>query len=122
MTVFTSWQAQGLTGNAVLEAQRSWLGQLAENLSVRLQQDSSAVSVGDCLAQLMSGLLQSLVSAEEAVLEQGLPIDTLVEEHNLLCEEVLDLIERHERGVRVGLELLDLLHECLGSHDQYTRH
>lgn len=122
MTVFTSWQAQGLVGNAVLDAQRSWLGQLAENLSVRLQQDSSAVSVGDCLAQLMSGLLQSLVSAEEAVLEQGLPIDTLVEEHNLLCEEVLDLIERHERGARVGLDLLDLLHACLGSHDQYTRH
>lgn len=122
MTVFTSWQAQGLVGNAVLDAQRSWLGQLAENLSLRLQQDSSTASVGDCLAQLMSGLLQSLVSAEEAVLEQGLPIDALVEEHNLLCEEVLDLTERHERGARVGLELLELLHECLGSHDRHTRH
>ena len=122
MTVFTSWQAQGLSGNAVLEAQRCWLGQLAETLSSRLQQDSSQASVGECLAQLMSGLLQSLVSAEEAVLEQGQPIDALIEEHNLLCEEVLDLTQRHERGARVGLDLLDLLHGCLGSHDHFTRH
>lgn len=122
MTVFTSWQAQGLTGNAVLEAQRCWLGQLAETLSARLRQDSSPAAVGDCLERLMSGLLQSLVSAEEAVREQGQPVDTLIAEHNLLCEEVLDLLKRHERGVRVGLELLDLLHGCLGSHEIYTCH
>lgn len=123
MTVFTSWHAQGLTGNAVLEAQRCWLDQLAGTLSARLHQDSSQFSVGECLAQLMSGLLQSLVSAEEAVLELGQPIDELIEEHNLLCEDVLDLIQRHERGARVGLELLELLQECLGQPDeQYTRH
>lgn len=122
MTVFTSWQAQGLTGNAVLEAQRCWLGRLAETLSARLRLDSSQFSIGECLSQLMSGLLQSLVSAEEAVQEQGLPVDALIEEHNLLCEEVLELTERHERGELVGLDLLELLHECLGSHEQYTRH
>lgn len=122
MTVFTSWQAQGLTGNAVLEAQRCWLGQLAETLSARLHGDSSPTAVGDCLERLMSGLLQSLVCAEDAVQEQGLPVDALVEEHNRLCEEVLGLLQRHERGARVGLELLDLLHGCLGSRDLYTCH
>lgn len=125
MTVFTSWHtlAQGLTGNAVLEAQHCWLEQLAATLGSRLHQDSSQLSVGDCLTQLMSGLLQSLVSAEEALLEQGLPIGSLVAEHNLLCLEVLDLIQRHERGTPVGLELLELLQDCLGQpNEQYTRH
>ncbi len=122
MTVFTSWQAQGLTGNAVLEAQHCWLGQLADGLSARLQSDSSPAAVGTCLERLLSGLLQSLVSAEDAVQAQGLPVEALVEEHNRLCLEVLELLRRHERGAHVGLELLDLLHGCLGSRDLYTRH
>lgn len=107
MTAFTPWQAQGLQGRAVIEAQRCWLSQLAETLSTRLHQDSSQPAIGECLERLMSGLLQSLVSEEEAYLELGHPADDdHVEAHNQLCMSVLELIKLHERGEPVGLQLL----------------
>ncbi|MCQ4346245.1 hypothetical protein NGA35_02115 [Pseudomonas stutzeri] len=117
MTAFTPWQAQGLQGRAVIEAQRCWLSQLAETLSARLHQDSSHPAIGECLERLMSGLLQSLVSEEEAYLELGRPADdSHVEAHNQLCMSVLELIKRHERGEPVGLQLLQLLQGWLARH------
>lgn len=117
MTGFTPWQEQGLSGNAVIEAQRDWLSQLAEALSARLHLDSSRHAIGECLERLMSGLLQSLVSEEEAYRELGRPADAQhVEAHNQLCLDVLELIKRHERGEPVGLQLLQLLQGWLERH------
>ena len=117
MTAFNPWQEQGLHGRAVIEAQRCWLGQLAEALSARLQQDCSQPAIGECLERLMSGLLQSLVSEEEAYLELGQPADAAhVDAHNQLCMDVLELIKRHERGEPGGLQLLQLLQGWLERH------
>lgn len=123
MTGFTPWQAQGLRGSAVIEAQRCWLSQLAETLSTRLQQDSSQPAVGECLERLMSGLLQSLVSEEEAYLELGRPADDRhVDAHNQLCMDVLELIKRHERGEPVGHPLLQRLQDWLVQHCDSAPH
>lgn len=117
MSAFTSWQEQGLHGRAVIEAQRDWLSQLAEALSARLRQDSSPAAIGQCLERLMSGLLQSLVSEEEAYRELGQPADARhVEAHNQLCIDVLELLRRHERDESVGLQLLQLLQGWLERH------
>lgn len=117
MTNFTPWTEQGLHGIAVIEAQRSWLTQLAETLSTHLHLDSSREAVGECLTQLMSGLLQSLVSEEQAFVELGSPVDDAhLAEHNALCLEVLELIKRHERGELVGLQLLQRLQDWLSQH------
>lgn len=123
MTNFTPWIEQGLRGIAVIEAQRCWLTQLAETLSARLQLNSAQEAVGDCLTQLMSGLLQSLVSEEEAFVELGSPVDDAhLAEHNALCLEVLELIKRHERGELVGLQLLQRLQDWLSQHCDGTPH
>jgi len=123
MTNFTPWIEQGLRGIAVIEAQRYWLTQLAETLSARLQLDSAQEAVGDCLTQLMSGLLQSLVSEEEAFVELGSPVDDAhLAEHNALCLEVLEMIKHHERGELVGLQLLQRLQDWLSQHCDGTPH
>ena len=121
MTGFTPWKSQGLTGIAVIEAQRCWLSDLAETLRARLQLNSSQEAIGECLQRLMSGLLQSLVSEEEACLELGAPVDELhLAEHNELCLQVLDLTHRHERDEQIGLHLLQLLHDWLGRHCEHN--
>lgn len=121
MNAFTAWQEQGLHGRAVIDAQRGWLSQLAEALGTRLTQDSSQSAVGDCLERLLSGLLQSLVSEEEAFQELGQPADAQhVDAHNLLCMEVLELLRRHERSETVGLQLLQLLQDWLAQHCEQT--
>lgn len=123
MTGFTPWQAQGLNGIAVIQAQRSWLGNLTKDLEARPQLDSSRQAVGECLEQLLSGLLQSLVSVEEACLELGnTPEELHVAEHNALCLEVLELLQRHERGQQVGLQLLQRLQDWLAQQQEPTLH
>lgn len=96
MTGFTPWQANDLQGIAVIDAQRHWLGHQAEALSLRLHLDSSRSAVGECLGQLLSGLLQALVSEEEAYRQLGHPVDEAhLAEHNSLCLDLLHLIQRH---------------------------
>lgn len=117
MTAFNPWQEQGLHGRAVIEAQRCWLGQLAEALSARLQQDCSQPAIGECLERLMSGLLQSLVSEEEAFRELGLALDAAhIDAHNGLCLEILNLLRRHELGEPVGVQLLHCLQAWQNEH------
>ncbi len=117
MIGFTPWQAHDLQGNAVIEAQRDWLSRQAEALSLRLHLDSSRSAVGECLEQLLSGLLQALVSEEEAYAQLGQPVDAQHQaEHNALCMDLLHLIQRHEQGEPVGLQLLQRLQDWLSQH------
>lgn len=117
MTGFTPWQAHGLSGIAVIEAQRFWLGQMTATLDTHLHLQGSQQAVGECLEQLLSGLLQSLASEEEAFVELGRPADERhIAEHNELCMEVLELIRRHERSEPVGAQLLQRLQSWLGQH------
>lgn len=114
MTGFTPWQAHGLSGLAVVEAQRFWLSQMSETLDAVLH---SPHAVGECLEHLMSGLLQALASEEEAFGELGHPLDERhVAEHNELCLEVLELLRRHERSEPVGQQLLQRLQNWLSQH------
>ncbi|HYQ38194.1 MAG TPA: hypothetical protein VER09_04560 [Pseudomonas sp.] len=117
MIGFTHWKSQELRGLAVIEAQRCWLSALTDTLGQHLPQDHAQEAVGECLTQLLSGLLQSLPSEEQAFLELGTPIDEAhLAEHNELCLEVLELIKRHERGDDVGPQLLHRLQAWLGQH------
>ena len=121
MIGFTHWKSQELRGIAVIEAQRCWLSELADTLGYHLPLDSSREAVGECLTQLLSGLLQSLPSEEQAFLELGSPIDEAhLDEHNTLCLEVLELIKQHECGDSVGQQLLQRLQAWLGQHCEGT--
>ncbi|HEY8330754.1 MAG TPA: hypothetical protein VIO83_05450 [Pseudomonas sp.] len=123
MTGFTPWKSQDLKGIAVIEAQRCWLSELADTLSAHLHLNSSREAIGECLTQLLSGLLQSIVSEEQAFLELGSPVDAAHRaEHNELCMEVLELIKRHELGDSVGLQLLQRLQDWLALHCAGTPH
>jgi hemerythrin len=121
MIGFTHWKSQELRGIAVIEAQRCWLSELAGTLGYHLPLDSAREAVGECLTQLLSGLLQSLPSEEQAFLELGSPIDEAhLAEHNTLCLEVLELIKQHECGDSVGQQLLQRLQAWLGQHCEGT--
>lgn len=117
MLGFTHWKSQALSGLAVIEAQRCWLSDLTDSLDYHLRHDGSRAALGDCLTQLLSGLLQSLPSEEEAFFQLGHPLDAAhLAEHNQLCLEVLELIKRHEYGEDVGAALLQCLRVWLGEH------
>ncbi|MBV2133675.1 hypothetical protein KRX52_12825 [Pseudomonas sp. MAP12] len=123
MTGFTPWKSQDLKGIAVIEAQRCWLSELADTLSAHLPLKDSLDAVGECLTHLLSGLLQSIVSEEEAFLALGSPVDAAHRaEHNELCMEVLELIKRHECGDSVGPQLLQRLQDWLTLHCAGTPH
>ena len=117
MIGFTHWKSQELKGLAVIEAQRCWLTDLADSLAYHLSHGGDREALGECLTQLLSGLLQALPSEEEALRQLGRPLDaTHVDEHNQLCLEVLDLLKRHEYGDDVGTSLLQRLRAWLGEH------
>lgn len=117
MTHFTPWNAQDLHGIAVIEAQRRWLGTLTEHLSGSLHRRDPRSAVGLCLERLLSGLLQSLVSEEEAFRELGLTLDAAhIDAHNGLCLEILNLLRRNELGEPVGVQLLHCLQAWQNEH------
>ncbi|WP_455233124.1 hypothetical protein [Geopseudomonas aromaticivorans] len=111
MCEFNPWQAQHAIGLAAAEAQRAWLNQAARFLGARLEDDTPAPVIGQCLSLLLSGLLQSASCTEEAY--QGAQREALIAEHNLRLLALVDLIHRHERGEAVGAPLLAMLKQWL---------
>lgn len=111
MTQMISWKAQNTaSATAVVEAQRYWLSQVAKTLGTHLQHDSSPELIGECLRVLLSGLLQSAVSVEEACAQSKWPTgEMLIAEHNDRCLKIVALIYQHEQGKAVGEALLECL-------------
>jgi hemerythrin len=112
MNGFTPWEAQRASSASVIDAQHIWLSRLAETLGDHLH--NSIQAVGECLELLVSGLLQSVVSVEEACLEQGFAArERLIARHNELCLAIANLLQRHTRAEPVGPELQQCLEDWL---------
>ena len=113
MRELKAWQAPHLMGLAASEAQQHWLEQAAAFLSLHLEEGTPQSVVGQCLAILLSGLLQSAVCIEEA--HQSAERVALIAVHNQRLLDLSELISRHEQGEPVSAPLLEMLRQWLAN-------
>lgn len=116
--LFMPWDTAFETGITEIDQQHRWLvdttnelHQLVSSTSV-CKQDVSYI-----LERLMDYCMNHFVMEEALFIRLGYPeSDNHIAEHNIFCEQIMELLTRHDMGETLGVEAANLLKNWLTHH------
>ena len=116
--LFMPWTEQLEVGVDKIDEQHRWLVNTTNTLHALLRSgEAPAEKVGAILEQLMDYSMNHFIVEEEILQRLGHPeSEAHKAQHNLFCEQVMDLLTRHDLGETVGLDALNLLKNWLTNH------
>ncbi len=115
---FMPWSQELEIGIGEIDDQHQWLVSLTNQLHTHLSHgEPDQTLIGDCLAQLLDYTMNHFIAEEELLRRLGYPeTDAHVQQHNMFCQQVMELLDRHDSGDQVGCAALDLLKNWLINH------
>ncbi len=127
--LFMPWNEKLEVGIDEIYQQHRWLVDTTNQLHALLSSgEPQRDQVGTILEQLMEYTMNHFIVEEEIFLRLGYPESAAHKaQHNIFCEQVMDLLTRHDQGETVGINALKLLKSWLTNHidkvdKQYVAH
>lgn len=124
---FMEWSEDLATGIHLIDTRHRWLVETTNRLHDALDDSPpQRALIGEILNSLMDYTVNHFINEE--YLFQFLGYPALAEhqaEHNRFTARILDLLQRHEAGEAVGVEVLEslkdwLVHHTMGSDKDYV--
>ncbi len=114
---FWPWSEAFEIGIPEIDEQHYWLVQQTNRLHKALSENSGDLSVGELLEELMDYTMNHFIVEEEIFARLGYPeTQAHLQQHTRFCEQIMDLLMRHDSGETVGPECLDMLKNWLTHH------
>lgn len=115
---FMVWSKELELGFQLIDTQHRWLVETTNALHDELSKgEPEPAMVGQLLEGLVDYTMNHFIAEEELFQRHGYPeTDAHREEHNRFTATAYSLLERHERGEKVGIAVLDFLKQWLLNH------
>lgn len=115
---FMVWSSELELGLELIDTQHHWLVDTTNALYDELSKgEPEAAMVGQLLEGLVDYTMNHFIAEEDLFQRYGYPeSEAHHAEHNTFTAHAYDLLARHEKGEKVGIEVLDFLKSWLINH------
>ena len=124
---FMEWSDELATGVHLIDSRHRWLVDTTNRLHDALSDSPPKREfIAEVLNRLMDYTMNHFINEEYLFQYLGYPaLEAHRAEHNRFSARILELLQRHEAGESVGVEVLDslkdwLIHHTMGSDKDYV--